>query len=82
MTQQTAVEYLEESYNMADGYERHLTPSCFEKAKQMEKQQIVDALEIYKKEHLGTNSIRINGNAAELPTTTGNFIVKDKINLK
>lgn len=82
MAQQTAVEWLEYWYNTGDGYERHLTPKEFEQAKQMEKEQILDALEIYKNEHLCANSIGIKGNAAELPTTTGNFIVKDKINLK
>jgi hypothetical protein len=73
MAQRTAVEWLHEIAK-----QREPDKFDWEQAKQMEKQQIVDALEIYKKEHLGANSIRIKGNAAELPTTTGKFIVKHK----
>lgn len=43
MAQQTAVEWLQEMYNQGDGYERHLTESEFEQAKQMEKKQIIKA---------------------------------------
>ena len=37
---QTAVEWLIEQYNLGDGFERHLTESDFEQAKEIEKQQL------------------------------------------
>jgi hypothetical protein len=43
MAQQTAVEWLIEQYNKGNEYERHLTENEFEKAKAMEKDQILKA---------------------------------------
>ena len=40
----TAVEYLQEQYDMRPAYEEFLTEEEFEKAKQIEKQQLVDLL--------------------------------------
>ena len=39
----TAVEWLEELYNSCPRYEATLTESDFKQAKEMEKQQIIDA---------------------------------------
>ena len=78
MAQQTAVEWLQERYNQGDGYDRHLTEEEFEQAKQMEKQQISDASDISNKNY--EYSIRIKGNAEELPTTTELYYV-EQINM-
>ena len=45
MAQQTAVEWLQQQYNSANGFERLLTESEFEQAKAMEMEQIIDACE-------------------------------------
>ena len=45
MEKQTTVEWLEEQYNLGNGFERHLTESDFEQAKEMHKQEIIDAWE-------------------------------------
>jgi hypothetical protein len=42
---QTAVEWLKEQYNLVDGYESYLTIKNFIQAKEIEKQQIIDAYE-------------------------------------
>jgi hypothetical protein len=43
MKEQTAVEWLEEQYNLADGYERHLTIEDFIQAKEMESEQLYES---------------------------------------
>jgi len=43
MAQQTAVEWLQQQYNSGNGFERLLSESEFEQAKEMEKEQIINA---------------------------------------
>jgi hypothetical protein len=53
LKEQTAVEWLEEQYNLGNGFERLLTTEQFEQAKEIEKKQIIDtALVMY---HSGMN---------------------------
>ena len=40
---QSSIEWLQEQYNLGNGFERHLTESDFEEAKAMHKQEIIDA---------------------------------------
>lgn len=47
MAQQTAVEWLQWQYNSGNGFERLLTESEFEQAKEMEKEQIIDAVDAW-----------------------------------
>jgi hypothetical protein len=43
MEKQTAVEWLEEQYNLGNGFERLLTIEQFEKAKEMEIDQLYES---------------------------------------
>jgi len=43
MTQQTAVEWLQEKYNRRQVYEESIFDEEFEQAKQIEKEQIIEA---------------------------------------
>jgi hypothetical protein len=65
-------------FKLAKLFENILTENGIEYDVEVLNEEILKESDISNKEHLGAYSIPIKGNAAELPTTTGNFTVKHK----
>ena len=58
MAQQTAVEWLMEKYNSRQVYEESIWDEEFEQAKQMEKEQIIEAYRVGVEEDVYNNPLK------------------------
>jgi hypothetical protein len=61
----TAIEWLEEQYNLGNGFERLLTNKEFEKAKEMEKKQVIDAYRDGRSDQQSERSSRFYNRSSE-----------------